>query len=263
MSNNQDNQDTFYSIPRWIRKLPGMTLQKLDFIETIWQFLNKGKFCNLHNSTIKERTGIKSDGHLNEYFNYFEDLNVIKRVDHEDGKRYIEQVTSMVGIDKQSNIYPHGSPQPERGGLPTGSLRVSPEGDHNRSNNNRSNIKSIQRPFNKQQLEIKTLVASKLGNDTLFPKQADELLRMCGNIKNIEIALMNCIIKLAKPRKGRPIGNKLGYFIKSVQNNHGYFPDSDNNDKAKKADEEQEKKVRENLRRGDSQAYNPWNANVY
>ncbi len=56
-NNSKQYEDTFYIIPRYIRKIPGLTLAFLDVYETMFQFWNKGRDCFLTNSTISERTG--------------------------------------------------------------------------------------------------------------------------------------------------------------------------------------------------------------
>jgi hypothetical protein len=50
-------EDTFFIVPRYIRKIPGITFTFLDVYETIFQFWNKGKSCWLSNKAICERTG--------------------------------------------------------------------------------------------------------------------------------------------------------------------------------------------------------------
>ena len=45
-------EDTFFIIPRYIRKLPGLTLAYLDVYETIFQFWNKNKDCFLGENAL-------------------------------------------------------------------------------------------------------------------------------------------------------------------------------------------------------------------
>ena len=59
MSDTKGYKETFYIVPRYIRKLPGMTLAFLDVYETIYQFWNKGLVCFLSNTAIMERTETK------------------------------------------------------------------------------------------------------------------------------------------------------------------------------------------------------------
>lgn len=59
MSDSKEYKETFYIVPRYIRKLPGMTLAFLDVYETIYQFWNKGLVCFLSNTAIMERTDTK------------------------------------------------------------------------------------------------------------------------------------------------------------------------------------------------------------
>jgi DNA-binding Lrp family transcriptional regulator len=108
---NQPYEDTFFIVPRYIRKLPGMTLGFLDVYETIFQFLNKGKDCYLSNPAIAERTGL-GERHIKKALVYLEEREVIKRVTIK-GKRYI--VSASRTLD-QNETAKEGGPAVPRGG---------------------------------------------------------------------------------------------------------------------------------------------------
>jgi hypothetical protein len=122
--NNNTYEDTFYIIPRHIRKLPGITFALLDFYETCFQFWNKGRSCFLNNDTIKERIGIKSDSTISAAFQYFEKHNVLKR-EIKNGQRYITPIFNDIEMDERV------SPQRE-GGLGIAREGVSPQRDINK-----------------------------------------------------------------------------------------------------------------------------------
>jgi hypothetical protein len=124
-------EETFYIIPRHIRKLPGMTLALLDFYETCFQFWNKGKSCFLKNPTLKKRTGIKSDSTINDAFQYFEKHNVLKR-EFKNERRYITPI--FCDVETEDRI----SPQREEG-IATARGGVSPERDINKEVLNKEN----------------------------------------------------------------------------------------------------------------------------
>lgn len=109
-------EETFYIIPRHIRKLEGITLTFLDFFETIFQFWNKGKSCFLSNALIKKRTGIQSDSRINMAFQFFEKHNVLRRV-YKKGRRYIEPILCDVEIELGVSQEREGGISTERGGV--------------------------------------------------------------------------------------------------------------------------------------------------
>lgn len=114
--NSNTYQETFYIIPRHIRHLEGMTLSFLDFYETIYQFLNKGKSCFLSNAIIKQRTGIQSDSRINMAFQFFEKHGVMKRV-YKEGKRFIVPIFCDVEMDAGVSLQREGGISTERGGV--------------------------------------------------------------------------------------------------------------------------------------------------
>lgn len=109
-------EETFYIIPRYIRKLEGITLTFLDFFETIFQFWNKGKSCFLSNALIKKRAGIKSDSTINDAFKFFEKQGVMKRI-QKDGRRYIVPVISKIETDSEVSLQREGGLATARGGV--------------------------------------------------------------------------------------------------------------------------------------------------
>ena len=109
-------EETFYIIPRYIRHLEGMTLTYLDFYETIFQFLNKGKSCFLSNALIKQRTGIQSDSRINMAFQFFEKHNILKRV-YKNNKRYILPVFCEISTGEGVSLEREEGISTERGGV--------------------------------------------------------------------------------------------------------------------------------------------------
>ncbi len=162
----------FYIVPTHIRKLPGMTLALLDFYETIFQFLNKGKLCFLKNDAIKERTGIKSISTIQEAFKFFEKHGVMKRI-VKNGKRYIVQTLAIedqtdendLSLERQvvdnSKLSTDNSPKNDQAiAVPIGGYRCTDrEGIavpiHNNNNINNKNInKSSASSFEKHKTKV-------------------------------------------------------------------------------------------------------------
>lgn len=90
-------EETFYIIPRHIRKIPKITLAFLDVYETIFQFWNKRLPCFLSNSKIQERTGL---GHsvVGDAIKFFEDNGELERK-IKNGKRYFVQPLHYIETD--------------------------------------------------------------------------------------------------------------------------------------------------------------------
>ena len=80
-------EDTYYLIPRYIRKLPGITLALIDVYETIFQFWNKRLPCYLSEKALCERTGHKRR-HVYKALSYFEKHGELIR-QRKGGKRYL------------------------------------------------------------------------------------------------------------------------------------------------------------------------------
>ena len=90
-------EETFYIIPRRIRKLPGITLAFLDIYETIFQFWNKQLPCYLSNKTIEDRTGV---GHsqARAALAFFESNGELERKII-NGRRYLVQPVKQIETD--------------------------------------------------------------------------------------------------------------------------------------------------------------------
>lgn len=90
-------EETFYIVPRHIRKIPKITLAYLDVYETIFQFWNKRLPCFLSNAKIQERTGL---GHsvIGDALKFFEDNNELERK-VKNGKRYFVQPLRYIETD--------------------------------------------------------------------------------------------------------------------------------------------------------------------
>lgn len=100
MSDNdckQSYEETFYIIPRNIRKLPKITLAYLDVYETIFQFWNKRLPCFLSNAKLQERTG---HGHtvINDALRFFEEHGELERK-VKNGRRYFVQPLRYIETD--------------------------------------------------------------------------------------------------------------------------------------------------------------------
>lgn len=72
-------EETFYIVPTYIRKLPGITLGYMDVYSQMFQFWNKGRECYLKNAQLAERTGLK-ERYVREALEFFESHNELKRV---------------------------------------------------------------------------------------------------------------------------------------------------------------------------------------
>lgn len=96
----QPYEETFYIIPRNIRKLPKITLAYLDVYETIFQFWNKRLPCFLSNAKLQERTGL---GHtvINDALKFFEEHGELERK-IKNGKRFFVQPLRYIETDPPS-----------------------------------------------------------------------------------------------------------------------------------------------------------------
>ena len=93
----QSYEETFYIIPRRIRKLPKITLAYLDVYETIFQFWNKQLPCYLSNATLQSRTG---HGHtvVSDALKFFEEHGELERK-VTNGRRFLVQPVRQIEID--------------------------------------------------------------------------------------------------------------------------------------------------------------------
>lgn len=189
-------EETFYIIPRYIRKLEGITLTFLDFFETIFQFWNKNKSCFLSNALIKKRTGIKSDSTINEAFQYFEKQGVMKRIE-KDGRRYIVPVISEIETDSGVSLQREGGLATARGGV---SLQrdINKEVINkktNKENNNYVIIKESEKPLAPANSKIKNHPAKK--SESIIPlKNLQEI-----NSLNLSDDYLTQLIEIRKANK--------------------------------------------------------------
>lgn len=105
MENNNNSshyEETFYIIPRYIRKLPGMTLSYLDVYETIFQFWNKNRTCFLSEEALCNRTGYKRT-QIYDALNFFEKHGELKRI-KKNGKRYLVKPEKIIETNCSDNI---------------------------------------------------------------------------------------------------------------------------------------------------------------
>jgi hypothetical protein len=96
-------EETFYIIPRYIRKLPNITLAYLDIYETIFQFWNKNKACFLGEDALCERTNYKR-AVIYKALNFFENHNELQRI-KKNGKRYLVRPMKIIETDCELNDY--------------------------------------------------------------------------------------------------------------------------------------------------------------
>lgn len=90
-------EDTYYLIPRYIRKLPGITLAFLDVYESMFQFWNKGLVCFLSNKAISERINI-GERQIREALLFFENAGELKR-ERKGLKRFLVKPESRIETD--------------------------------------------------------------------------------------------------------------------------------------------------------------------
>jgi len=201
--NSNTYEDTFYIIPRRIRKLPGMTLALLDFYETCFQFWNKNKSCFLKNAVIKKRTGIKSDATINDAFKYFEKNNVLKR-EIVNGQRHIVPIFSDVEIEEGV------SPQRE-GGIGVARGGVSPQRDINKEVLNKEKIERKITPSKKATSSL-VCKENNLSNESLIEAFINEFPEHPHpNPKKLNKELVGALnsLKRAWPSDISPSGKEL------------------------------------------------------
>lgn len=99
--NSNTYEETFYIIPRYIRKLPGITLAYLDVYETIFQFWNKNKACFLGEESMCERTGYQRRI-IYKALNFFEQHQELERI-KKNGKRYLVRPMKIIETDCEVN----------------------------------------------------------------------------------------------------------------------------------------------------------------
>lgn len=99
--NSNTYEETFYIIPRYIRKLPDITLAYLDIYETIFQFWNKNKACFLSEDSLCERTGYKR-AVIYKALNFFERHQELQRIKR-NGKRYLVRPMKIIETDCEVN----------------------------------------------------------------------------------------------------------------------------------------------------------------
>lgn len=99
--NSNTYEETFYIIPRYIRKLPDITLAYLDIYETIFQFWNKNKACFLGEESLCERTGYQRRI-IYKALAFFEAHNELERI-RKNGKRYLMRPMKIIETDCEFN----------------------------------------------------------------------------------------------------------------------------------------------------------------
>ena len=99
--NSNTYEETFYIIPRYIRKLPDITLAYLDIYETIFQFWNKNKACFLGEESLCERTGYQRRI-IYKALAFFEAHNELERI-RKNGKRYLVRPMKIIETDCEFN----------------------------------------------------------------------------------------------------------------------------------------------------------------
>src|SRR6187402_2821103 len=99
---NPEYEETFYILPRRIRKISGITQAFMDVYETIFQFWNKQLPCFLTNKTIEDRTGV---GHsqARAALAFFESNGELERKVI-NGRRYLVQPVRKIETDCSDNL---------------------------------------------------------------------------------------------------------------------------------------------------------------
>ena len=130
-------QQTWFTVPKRIMDLEGLTMAFLRIYETIFQFWNNGKSCYLSNAMITERTGITSESTIREAFIFFEKHNEITRKT-KNGRRYFVQPTQYVEEEQELStdsstkiVTPVGESTPYRR-----KIDAPPVGESTHKNNN-------------------------------------------------------------------------------------------------------------------------------
>ncbi len=100
-------EETYYIVPTYIRKLPGMTLGYMDVYAVMFQFWNKGRPCFLSNGAFVSRTGYKTR-YIQEAFSYFEGLGELKRIE-QGNKRYLVKPISIIETDIETISQPEAN----------------------------------------------------------------------------------------------------------------------------------------------------------
>ena len=90
-------EETYYMVPTYIRKMPGMTLGYMDVYNIIFQFWNKGKQCYVKNEIFIERTGF-TERYIREALTYFEGLGELKRV-MKGKRRYLVKPEKIIEVE--------------------------------------------------------------------------------------------------------------------------------------------------------------------
>lgn len=152
-------EETFYIIPRYIRKLPGITLGYLDVFETIFQFWNKNLPCFLSSPAIAERTGL-GESQVYEALNFFEKHKVLERI-KKGGKRYLRQPVREIEtdclIDDNSNNGSNIVPKSGQSDSQSPAHRT-----HNIKNRNKEDLYKKEKIYKKEKVDYEY-------SETLYP----------------------------------------------------------------------------------------------
>ena len=148
-------EETFYIIPRRIRKLSGITLAFLDIYETIFQFWNKQLPCYLSNKTIEERTGV---GHsqARAALAFFETNGELERKVI-NGRRYLVQPVKQIETDcnDSEDAAPPAPPCRSSGTPPAAPPAHNIKKDTNKEKQTTTTCSSSFNPFENKCLEFK------------------------------------------------------------------------------------------------------------
>lgn len=90
-------EETYYMVPSYIRKLPGMTLGYMDIYNIIFQFWNKGRQCFVRNEEFMKRTGF-TEKYISNGLTYFENLGELERVMF-GKKRYLVRPAKRIEVE--------------------------------------------------------------------------------------------------------------------------------------------------------------------
>ena len=104
-------EESFYIVPTYIRKLPGMTLGYMDVYSIIFQFWNKGRECFVKNEVFMERTGF-TEKYISNALTYFENLGELKRI-MRGKRRYLVKPEKRIEIETEKEQPVDKSPMVE------------------------------------------------------------------------------------------------------------------------------------------------------
>jgi hypothetical protein len=90
---------SFFTVPRHVIYIEGMTLQRLMVFEAIFQFWNKGQTAYMSNENLMERLGISDKKNIVRSLRYLEEKGLLLRKVI-DGKRFLVQPEQTLEVEE-------------------------------------------------------------------------------------------------------------------------------------------------------------------